>query len=146
MFRSQYGQADDDYKLSRMIKDFKKRNYEFRRQHQKHDIDHKNQILMNKLMSISMEKRGYSTHKPRRRIPSLNQFNRKVENIRISRENEKFAERLFFKKPNINVKKLDKDFKHCHLYHKKRLRKLKFGNKRHSLEHQRNTINVAGKF
>lgn len=63
----------------------------------KKDINHKNQILMNKLMAISAEKRKYSTSKPRRKLDSLNRVSRKLENERINKENEEFAKRLFLK-------------------------------------------------
>jgi hypothetical protein len=63
----------------------------------KKDINHKNQILMNKLMAISAEKRKYGTSEPRRKLDSLNRVSRKLENERINKENGEFAKRLFLK-------------------------------------------------
>jgi hypothetical protein len=82
-----------------MIKESKQRDFRYRMTNMKNDINHKNQILMNKLMAISMEKRGYFTASKNRRrsLNSLNQIYRKIENQRILKENERFAQRLFIK-------------------------------------------------
>jgi len=82
------------------------------------------QARLYKLMAISMERRNYSTHKPVRRLASLNHIVRKNEIRRITKENEKFAKRLFFKKPFYSVKSIENDYSQ-HLKHKKRLVKLR---------------------
>jgi len=88
---------NDDYSLVTMLKETKRKNFEHRMTNMKNEINHQNQILMNKLMAISLEKRYYSTQKPSRISYSLNHVSRKNEHKRITRENEKFARRLFFK-------------------------------------------------
>lgn len=50
---------------------------------------------------------------------------RKHENRRITRENEAIAMRLESKKPHINVKHLENDYRENHLRNKRRLLKLK---------------------
>ena len=69
--------STDDYSLFSMLKETKTKNFQYRMMQMKNDINHKNQILMNKLMAISMEKRHYSTHKPSQRLKSLNTVVRK---------------------------------------------------------------------
>lgn len=80
-----------------MVKGYKKRDLHNKMTSMKKDINHKNQILMNKLMAISAEKRKYGTSKPKRKYDSLNRVSRKLENDRINKENEEFAKRLFLK-------------------------------------------------
>ena len=91
----------------------------------KNDINHKNQILMNKLMSISLKRKNHSTTKPVRKLASLNHLNRKDEIKRISRENEAIAKRIFFKQPFISTKNIKDDYTNKHVKFKKRLVKFK---------------------
>lgn len=116
--------SNDDYSFVTMLKQTKKKNFQYRMVEMKNEINHKNQILMNKLMEISMGRRQHSNQKQHRRLISLNHIVRKNENKRITQENEKFAKRLFFKKPFINVRHSEDDYSR-HLQHKKRLIKLR---------------------
>jgi len=115
---------NDDYALSSMIKQTKKRNFNYRMGRWKDEINHRNQLLMNKLMAISTEKKHYLTHKTKR-MSSLNNFARKRENKRITLENHAFVKRLYHRKGEIDVNRLEQEYKDVHLSHKRRLRKMK---------------------
>lgn len=91
----------DDYALSSMIKKFKNRNFRYRMNNWKNDINHKNQILMNKLMAISMERPHYKVERPKKLV-SLNVGTREREQKRIIRENLALAKRMYHKRPFID--------------------------------------------
>ncbi|CAI2362359.1 unnamed protein product [Moneuplotes crassus] len=116
--------TEDDYSLMSMIKQTKRKNFEYRMMQQNNRISQQNTALINKLVKISSSNNSLP-HRKSMKLDSLNIHVRKNEYERIIHENTKINRRLNGLKPHINMRQIASEYKSQHLYHSRRLQKMK---------------------